>query len=260
MTPGAFRARDVSIAMILAWGTGLRQSLACTIPGTTTSLMKRARPVAFSGVSTRRAAVPIILTSGERATLLPDTPHRFSTWLGVAQCSPDALGSHRQLGEPDAGRLGEGAADRRRHAERPALADALGAERPGAVGVLDQDRFQRRRKIGERGDAVVDQPGVQELAGVVHAGLEERRADALHGGALVLGRALARIDGLAHVGGRDVFQQLDRAGLAVDLDLGSAHAALPEHRGAPERSRRLSRDERSNASDLTADEAVVAAD
>jgi len=64
MTPGAFRARDVSIAMILAWGTGLRQSLACTIPGTMTSLMKRARPVAFSGVSTRFAAVPIISTSG----------------------------------------------------------------------------------------------------------------------------------------------------------------------------------------------------
>src|SRR5438034_8602518 len=225
MTPGAFRARDVSIAMILAWGTGLRQSLACTIAGTMTSLMKRARPVAFSGVSTRFAAVPIISKSGERAP------------LGVAQCPPHAFGRHRQLGEPDAGRLGEGTADRRRHAERPALADALGAERPRAVGVLDQDRLQRRWKVGERRDAVVDQPGIEELAGVVHAGLEQRRADALHRGALVLGRALARIDGLAHVGGRDVFQKLDRARLAIDLDLGSAHAALPEHRGAPERSR-----------------------
>src|SRR5947209_8675110 len=150
MTPGAFRARDVSIAMILAWGTGLRQSLACTIPGTMTSLMKRARPVAFSGVSTRFAAVPIILTSGGARDAPPRHP--------------------------------------------PPLLDVA-----------------RRR--------------------------EARRADPLHRCALVLGRALARVDGLADVGSGDVFQNRHRARLAIDVDLGSAHAALPEHRGAAERSR-----------------------
>src|SRR3989442_1431205 len=142
MTPGAFRARDVSIPVIFAWGTGLRQSLACTIPVTTTSLMKRARPVAV--------------------------------------LSP--------------------------------------------------------------------------------ASLEERRADPLHRRALVLGRALARVDGLAHVGGGDVLQKRHRARLAIGVDLGGAHAALPEHRGAAERPRRLPRHERPDAGDLAADEAIVTAD
>src|SRR5712691_6047327 len=246
MTPGAFWARDVSIRMILAWGTGLRQSLACTIPGTTTSLMKRARPVAFSGVSTRLAAVPTVTSALGAAR--------------VAERPPDALGSHRQLGEAHTRRLGERVADRRSHAERPALADALGAEWSRAVGVLDQHGLERRREVRERRHTVVDEPGIQELAVLVHASLEERGTDSLHRGALVLRGALARVDRLAHVGGRDVFQQRDLARLAIDVDLSRAHAALPEHRGAAERARRLPRHERSDTGDFTADEAIVATD
>ena len=78
---------------------------------------------------------------------------------------------------------------------------------------------------------VVGQAAVQQLArAVVQALLVQRAADALHDGAANLLVHQHRVDDAPAIFHRPVFQQLDEAGLGIDLDVGRLHAVREDER------------------------------
>src|SRR5581483_4517465 len=94
--------------------------------------------------------------------------------------------------------------DRRGDRQKPALAHALGAERPRSVRVLDQERRELLRQVAEIRHAVIDQVWIQQLPVFIDHLLEKRMAEAEEDAALVLSFALNRMDRLADIGDGDV--------------------------------------------------------
>ena len=143
--------------------------------------------------------------------------------------APHALGGQGKLVHVHA-RVGERADDRRGHRREGSLAAPLRAVGPRAVGVLDDDRAHRARKVADPRDPVFEQAVVEQLAvGEAHL-LEERVADALQRRALVLTLDQLRVDRAPDVGDGRRAQHADDARVRVDLDLGAGDAHLPEVR------------------------------
>src|SRR5712692_2054256 len=87
-----------------------------------------------------------------------------ASWTLVASCSSKAfiasssrlcalqrglnlLASERRLGDPDANRVVDGVGDDRRRQRHGRLADAVRAEHPVLLGLLDQDHVGQRRVL-----------------------------------------------------------------------------------------------------------------
>ena len=56
-------------------------------------------------------------------------------------------------------------------------------------------------------------------------------ADGVHHTAFILSLAQHRVNGLAHIGQRDIFNQFNFAGVAIDLNFRSTPRDLPKSRG-----------------------------
>ena len=144
-----------------------------------------------------------------------------STSSSACDRFPDALGRRRHVDVGDAERrerVDDRVHHRRGRGDRARLADALDAHR---VRRARRDRVVEleARELGRRRHEVVGERRGQEVAvGVVDGLLEERLRDALHDAAVHLALDDERVDLVAAVVDRDVAQELDRAGLLVDLD------------------------------------------
>ena len=114
-----------------------------------------------------------------------------------------------------AGRVMDGAEDRRRGRHQAGLADALGAGGAERLAILDQDALDLRHVADGR-----DQIVVQVLGAAGQIFLHQRQAQALGDAALDLAFDQGRIDGPADIVGGDDAQHLHRAELDIDLDLG----------------------------------------
>ena len=149
---------------------------------------------------------------------------------------------HRHAIHAHAGRVMDGAQDRRRRRHQAGLADALGARRPERLAVLDQDALD----LGHVADGR-DQIVVQVLGAAGQVFLHQRQAEPLRDAAFDLAFDQGRIDRLADiVRGHDA-QHLHRAQLDIDLDdrhlrgegIGRIRHALPV--GIERRGRRIER-------------------
>ena len=99
------------------------------------------------------------------------------------------------------------------------LAEPLGAERSFGVRHLDQDGLDRRHVADGR-----DQVVVQILGAAGNVFLHQRHADALRDAALDLAFGKQRVDRLADIVRGGDLDQLHRAELHVDLELGDLRA------------------------------------
>ena len=114
---------------------------------------------------------------------------------------------------------------RGRRADRARLADALRAER---VERASASRCSTPRSSAARPRSASRSPcrlrGERVAVVVVDDALEQRLRDALRDAAVLLARDEQRVEDPAAVVDRDVAEQLDAAGLAVDLDDGDVRA------------------------------------
>src|SRR5207244_479685 len=107
---------------------------------------------------------------------------------------------------------GRAAPDQRR------FADSARAKRPAGVGILQHDALDLRHVANRRQD-VIGEPGIENLAVLLHDFFHQRHSDALRYPALNLADDLIRVDGFADVVTRDVALDLDFAGLGVHKQL-----------------------------------------
>ena len=115
-------------------------------------------------------------------------------------------------------------------ARERALAAALGPEGPGPVAVLDDDAGRLAGQVLDGRDAVLQQVVVEQQAVLEDHLLEQRVADALHRGALVLALHELGVDGPAHVRDGRRPATVTRPVSRSTLDLRGADADLPEDR------------------------------
>ena len=168
-----------------------------------------------------------------------------SWWsLLAVRCSriraPHALGGQRKLVHRHA-RVGERADDRRRHRRERALAAALGAVGPGAVGVLDDDRASSRPgRSAIRGTRYSSRLSLAISPSTRRISSNSALPMPLQRRALVLALDELRVDRLADVGDGRRAQHADDAGVRVDLDLG-ARRRRPPRSAAPRRRSRCRR-------------------
>jgi len=117
--------------------------------------------------------------------------------------------------------VGDGVDDRRRRPDGAELADPLGAERVVPAGDrLVEDMGEIPDDVGSR-HHVIHEARRRRLAGLTVIGhlLAQRLADALDGAAVQLAAHDHRVDDAADIIGRDIGDDLDGAGLRIDLDL-----------------------------------------
>ena len=160
-----------------------------------------------------------------------DLRHAFASWIARQTFSPLAgMSTWRTPRWRE--RVDDGVVDGRRRADRPRLADPLRAERVQRGRRLHLDRLQRRELGGGR-ERVADEGAGQRVAVlVVDDLLVERLRDAGRDAAVHLALRDQRVDQRAGVVDGDEPQQLDRAGLGVDLDDGDVGAER-ERRAPP---------------------------
>ena len=156
---------------------------------------------------------------------------RLKSRLGLAAAghgAPHALGGGGHVDIDDAERrqrIHHRVHDRRRRADGAGLAAALGAQRivraERGVGL----ELERKEIVGTR-HAIVHERARLELAAlvVIDRVLVERLADALDQRAMDLALDDQRVDDAAEVVGAGEVDKLDRAGLAIDFDLGDIGA------------------------------------
>ena len=113
----------------------------------------------------------------------------------------------------------DGVAERWGDGDHRMLAHASRAVRPVELGRLDDDALDLVGKVPARGDLVVGERGVQEMALlVVDVAFAERRPEALDHAADALPADQFRIDRLAYVVGGGDLQDVVLAGRRVHLD------------------------------------------
>src|SRR5436190_2180137 len=142
--------------------------------------------------------------------------------------APQALGGQRHLDMADAERLqrvDDGVGDRRRSADRAGLAAAFDSER--VVGAQRHMRRQReiRQIVGARHRVIVVRAG-QQLTGflVVDAAFEDGLANPLRQPAMHLAGDDHRVDDAAEIVRRREVDDLQPAGVGIDLDFGDMRA------------------------------------
>src|SRR5215471_1609388 len=258
LTPGSFSALSRLIDMIRAWACGLRLTLPQSIPGMTMSAPKLARPVTLSTPSGRMGRVPttfcnsfgiyVMRTSllhfrrpresgdpgaGDGASALDS---RLRGNDGVVVSFPLLRGGaqrglrfvqrgeqprrrHRQIAQPDPGGIGYGIGDCRHRRHDRYFTNTAGAKWVPRVGHLDHDCVNHRHVRGDR-HAIVEEARIFEPSVlVVDVFLAERPANPLGHAALHLAFDIGRMDRAADILDRDIAQDLDVAGLLVDLDI-----------------------------------------
>ena len=122
-------------------------------------------------------------------------------------------------------RIDHGVGERRDRAGGAGLARALGAEQVGRGWNAMLVKLGAGKDVG-LGHRVIHERTRQELPVlVVHAVFHQHLADALHDAAEGLPFEQHVVDHMAAVVDRDVVQDVDHAGVGVDLDLGHVRAA-----------------------------------
>ena len=90
-------------------------------------------------------------------------------------------------------------------------------------------------KSAKRRHSVIDQIRIQQLPVFIDHFLDQPMADGVHDPAFVLAFAQNRMNRLANVGQRNILEELNLAGVAIDFDLGGAPSDFPKIRRRTER-------------------------